>query len=320
MPIDSERPILSVVIVSYNTRAMTLDCLRTLFGEPGAAGAEVLVVDNASADGSAEAIRAEFPAARVILNERNAGFGAANNLAMAQARGRYFLLLNTDAFPLPGAVAGLIDFLDKNPDVGVAGPRLLNRDGSLQQSCFRCTTPAYAWLENLGLLKLMRAHPAFDDYRAWDHASERDVEFVIGACLLVRREVYEKVGGFDERFFMYQEEADWEKRIKEAGWRIVFTPSAVVTHLGGASGLEQPAKISRHFFESLDTYMVKHHGRLGAMLVRAAMLVGCSVRALAWGAAAALPAQRQRARGKARLHAWLVQRQLRTPLPSLNSP
>ena len=311
-----EPPQLSVIIVSYNTREMTLECLRVLAGELQAMAAEVLVVDNASADGSAAAIRAAFPDVRLLVSERNAGFGAANNLAFRQARGRYWLLLNTDAFPRPGAVRALLGFLEAKPDVGVVGPRLLYADGTLQQSCFRCTTPAYAWLENLGLTKLMRRAPAFDDYRAWDHASERDVDFVIGACLLLRREVYEQIGGFDERFFMYQEEADWEKRIKEAGWRVVFTPSAEVVHLAGASGKAEPARVSGHFFESLDKYMLKHHGMSGFLLLRGAMVTGCSARAAGWGALAALSPRRRPAAGaRARHHLALARRQIRTGPP-----
>ena len=310
-------PTISVIIVSYNTRVMTLECLRVLAGELRGLSAETFVVDNASTDGSAEAIRVEFPDVRLLASARNAGFGAANNLALAQARGRYLLLLNTDAFPRPGAVAALVNFLETHADVGVVGPRLLYQDGSLQQSCFRCTSPFHAWAENLGLTKLLRRHAALDDYRGWDHAAERDVDFVIGACLLLRRDVYEQVGGFDERFFMYQEEADWEKRIKQAGWRIVFTPTAEAVHLAGASGKEEPVRTSGHFFESLDKYMLKHHGVPGFLSVRAAMLLGCSARALGWtGLALAAPARRAKAFARARQHLWLVRRQLSTGLPT----
>src|SRR5687768_14946249 len=140
MPVSNE-PTVSVIIVSYNTREMTLECLRTLYGGLGDPAAEVWVVDNASTDGSAEAIRAGFPQVRLVANARNVGFGAANNQAMCQARGEFFLLLNSDAFPRPGAVAALADFLRRHQDVAVVGPRLLNADGSLQRSCFRFPSP-----------------------------------------------------------------------------------------------------------------------------------------------------------------------------------
>ena len=311
-------PTLSVLIVSYNTREMTLDCLRALTRElPPGLPTEILLVDNASSDGSAEAVRAAFPDVRLTASDRNAGFGAANNVALAQARGRYLLLLNTDAFPRPGAVAAMVDYLERHADVGVVGPRLFYGDGTPQQSCFRFTTPLYAWMENLGVTKLLRRHPALDDYRGWDHASERNVDFVIGACLLLRREVYEQVGGFDERFFMYQEEADWQKRIHRAGWRVVFSPQAEVVHLAGASGKAEPVRISGHFFESLDKYMLKHHGAPGFLLVRGAMLIGCSARAGGWAALAlASRSRRRKAGSRAREHLRLFKRQLLTGRPA----
>ena len=309
-------PLLSAVVVSYKTRELTLECLRVLTAELRSLQAEILVVDNASADGSADAVRTAFPEVRLLENAHNAGFGAANNLALRKARGRYLLLLNTDAFPRPEAVRRLVDVLVQNPAAGVVGPRLLHADGSLQQSCFRFPSPAHAWCENLGLTRLGRWFVRLDDYRRWDHATERAVDFVIGACLLLRREVYEQVGGFDERFFMYQEEADWQKRIRDAGWQVLFTPEAEVVHLAGASGKAEPARVSGHFFESLDKYTLKHHGWPGFLLVRGAMLLGCSVRALGWAALAlAAPRRRPTAARRARQHLWLVDRQLRTGPP-----
>lgn len=310
-------PTLSVLIVSYNTREMTLECLRVLTRElPPGISTEILVVDNASSDGSADAIRTAFPEVRLSVSARNHGFGAANNLALARARGRYLLLLNTDAFPRPGALAAMVRCLERHADVGVVGPRLFYGDGTRQQSCFRFTTPLYAWMENLGITKLCRRHPALDDYRGWDHASERAVDFVIGACLLLRREVYEQVGGFDERFFMYQEEADWQKRIRQEGWRVVFTPEGEVVHLAGASGKAEPVRVSGHFFESLDKYMLKHHGLPGFLSVRGAMLIGCSARAVGWAALALASRSRRKAAGdRARKHLCLVKRQLLTGPP-----
>ncbi|MBE7158101.1 MAG: glycosyltransferase family 2 protein [Rhodospirillales bacterium] len=194
---------------------------------------------------------------------------------------------------------------------------MLYKDKSLQQSCFRFPTPAGAWAENLGLAKLFRRYDAFNDYRGWDHATEREVDFVIGACLLLRREVYEQVGGFDEQFFMYQEEADWQKRIRAKGWQIAFTPTAEVIHLAGASGRAEPVRVKGHFFESLDKYVCKHHGVTGFLLVRGAMLVGCTARAVGWAAVAlAAPRHREAAIRRAWQHVQLVARQLLTGLPA----
>lgn len=303
-------PKVSVIVVSFNTAAMTLDCLRSVEAGLAELPAEILVVDNASTDGSPEAIRAAFPALRLMANQDNIGFGGANNQAMREARGEFLLLLNSDAFPKPGAIAALVAFLAANPQVGAVGARLLNRDGSLQRSCWRFPTPARAWLENVGITSVARNHPVLGDYHGWDHASDRRVDFVIGACLLVRKEVYTQVGGFDERFFMYAEESDWQRRMWDAGWQVAFTPSAEATHLGGASGANEPARVNRYFFDSLDRYTLKHHGRLGVVSLRLAMAAGCLLRVPVYAIAALRPARRPRALSKVRLHSWLLARQL----------
>jgi GT2 family glycosyltransferase/glycosyltransferase involved in cell wall biosynthesis len=306
----ADRPLLSAVIISYNTREMTLRCLRTLEEELVGIEAEVIVVDNASKDGSVEAIRAEFPAICVIASPTNDGFGAANNQAMRKARGQHFLLLNSDAFPRPGAIGKLIEYLDAHPEAGAVGPRLLNEDGSLQRSCYRFPTPLQCWAENLWISSLFPQHPWFGDYRRWAHDSERDVEWIVGACLLVRRKVVDQVGGFDERFFMYAEETDWQRRMRDAGWRIAFTPAAEVVHLGGASGAAEKARVNRNFFDSLDRYERKHHGLAGLVLLRGAMVIGCGLRAALWSCTWLFqPQRRAAASAKTRLHSWLFLRQ-----------
>jgi hypothetical protein len=279
---------------------MTLECLRALESALDGTAAEVITVDNGSTDGSAEAIQAAFPTAQVIANKQNAGFGAANNQGMQVARGRYLLLLNTDAFPEKGALAELIAFLDEHPKAAVAGPRTLNKDGSLQVSCYKFPTPSHAWKENLWLSR---------GYSDWPHDTVREVEFVIGACMLVRREVFEQIGGFDEKFFMYSEEADWQRRMRDRGWKVMFVPSARVTHLGGASGAAERSAVTQHFFDSLDYYSRKHHGFGGLVAVRAAMVVGCFMRAVLWIGASFFPSRREIAAAKVRLHSWLVIRQ-----------
>ena len=313
----SAPPTLSVLIVSYNTRDMTLECLRVLFAALEGLTAEVIVVDNASRDGSAEAVAKAFPAVRLVASGTNAGFGAANNLAMRMAAGRYFLLLNSDAFPHAGCLPALVRYLDEHPQAGVAGPRLVNADGSLQRSCWRFPSPLRSWLDSFWLTSLLGRHPAFDDYRRWPHDREREVDFAIGACLLVRREVHEQVGGFDERFFMYQEETDWQLRIKQAGWRVMFTPTGTVTHLGGGSGKDEAVKINRIFFESQDRYNLKHHGRVGFASNRAAQVVGAALRVACWGALSLVPGgRRTRARHELHRQSQFLRRHLSAGLPA----
>jgi GT2 family glycosyltransferase/glycosyltransferase involved in cell wall biosynthesis len=301
---------ISAIVVSYNTRKMTLECLRTLDAELHGSETEIIVVDNASQDGSVEAIRAEFPQVRVLASSTNDGFGAANNRAMKEARGRFFLLLNSDAFPRPGAIAKLVQYLEEHPDAGAVGPRLLNEDGTLQHSCFRFPTPRQSWVENLWIAALFPEHSWLGDYRRWGHDSARLVEWIVGACMLVRREVVEQVGGFDETFFLYAEETDWQRRIRDGGWEIAFTPSAEVTHLGGGSGASERVRVNGNFFDSLDRYERKHHGLAGLISLRCAMIVGCGLRAALWAITWLLrPQRRAQAGSKARLHSWLFLRQ-----------
>jgi GT2 family glycosyltransferase len=290
----------SAIVVSFNTCQMTQDCLRALESTLEGIHSEIIVVDNASTDGSPAAIRQNFPRVRLIARETNGGFGAANNEAMRIAQGRFLLLLNSDAFPEKPALPALLDFIRENPRAGAVGPRLLNADGSLQVSCHPFPSPLFAWRENLWLTS---------GYRHWPHDQVRRVDFLIGACLLVRREVYEQLGGFDETFFMYSEEADWQRRMRDAGWDRVFVPTARVTHLGGASGATEETRIRRHFFESLDHYERKHHGLAGLIAFRAAMAAGCALRTLIWSAVSLLPARRELALAKARKHSWLCLRQ-----------
>ncbi len=308
-PSPEPSPLLSVVIVSFNTREMTLRCLRSLYADIEGLESEVWVVDNASHDGSVEAIRQAFPDVKLIASERNLGFGAANNRALEQACGRFFLLLNSDAFPLLGAIATLLKYLEERPEVGAVGPRLLNGDGSLQPSCWKFPSPPRAWAEAVGLAALLPDHPVFGDYFRWAHDSERHVDFVIGACVLLRREVYEAVGGFDESFFLYAEETDWMKRMHEAGWPIAFVPQARVTHLGGASSGSKPG-LNPLFFEGQDRFIAKHFGPRGLWLFRRANFVRALLRVGAF-AARSLVARgegKSRARLKMRQAVWLVRR------------
>ena len=315
--VEQVRPAVSAIVVSFNTRQMTLDCLHTLADELGQCAADIWLVDNASTDGTVDAVAAAMPHVKIIANSRNAGFGAANNQAMRQAQGEFILLLNSDAFPQQGAVAALLDYMRAHPDVGVAGPRLLNADKSLQISCFRFPSPGFCWAENLWAPILFPRSRAISDYRRWAHDRERDVDWVVGACMMIRAEAYRVAGGFDERFFMYAEETDWQRRIRRAGWRVCFTPAGNVVHLGRGSAKAGDGVVDGHFFQSLDRYQLKHHGWAGLVSLRMAMIVGCSARALAWSLVGVVrPGRGQVAWNKARFHCRLAWRQA-TVIPRL---
>jgi len=269
---DADRPELSVILVSYNTRAMTLDCLRCLQDELQGLDAEVWLVDNGSSDGTGASVAEKFPETRLILNEENRGFGAANNQAMAEACGNRFLLLNTDAFVQPGSIGRLMRFLDEHEDVAAVGPQLLNEDGSHQESVHRLDTPGHAVNQYVGLSRLRR--PSGREPTSTSALLPPGV-YLKGACLLVRREVYERIGGFDERFFFYGDESDWEKRMVDAGWKLAYLDEAHVRHLVGKSGKGDRLRFTLHYYASRDQYMVKHYGPAGLAAYRLGVLCWC---------------------------------------------
>lgn len=289
-------PLLSAVIVSYNTRELTLRCVRELGEhlEKESLNAEIWVVDNASRDGSAAAVEREFPGVKLIASEQNLGFGPANNRTFERASGEFLLLLNSDAFVHAGALSTLVEFLNDpaNAHVGAVGPQLRNADGSLQRSCWKFPSPLRSWMESLGVARALGTHPQWGDYYRWAHDETRRVDFVIGACLLVRRAVYDQIGGFDPAFFLYAEETDWQKRMHAAHWEIAFTPAAQVTHLGGASGAGEKARVSALFWQGQERYILKHFGPIGWLLMRAAAIVGVTLRAAASLGLALRPSRR----------------------------
>jgi GT2 family glycosyltransferase len=194
---------------------------------------EVIVVDNASSDDSATMVEHEFPGARLIRNADNVGFGRANNVAMAAARGEYFLLLNSDAELLDDGLIHLVERLRARPEVGIAGLRLIHLDGRLQASARRFPTLQRVAIANFWLYRLVSRRRAADLLLGhyWDHDSEREVDWVTGACMLVRRNVFRDTDGFDPSIFLYGEEVEWCHRVREKGWKVLFAPLGRVLHL-----------------------------------------------------------------------------------------
>jgi GT2 family glycosyltransferase len=211
---------LSVSVVSYRTAALLRRCLSALASERAHLEIDVTVVDNGSDDGSPEMVTADFPWVRLIRNNRNAGFARAHNQAMRSALGRYFLVLNSDAIPLPGALRALISFLEAHPRVAVAGPKLRYPDGTVQPSRRRFPTLATLFLESTQLQRAWPDNAVLRRYYVADRsdAELQEVDWLVGACLCVRAGAAEQVGLFDERFFMYSEELDWCRRFRAAGW------------------------------------------------------------------------------------------------------
>lgn len=228
---------LSVVIVNWNTKSLLRDCLASVYAQARDLHFQVIVVDNASRDGSAEMVEGEFAAARLIRNHENVGFARAANQAIGISKGRYVLLLNSDVIVLDAALIRMVEFMNQHPKVGVLGPQLTNEQGILEYSCRSFPTPTIALFLNYPVGKIIPPEGAFKGYLLsdWDHNSAREVDWVTGACMLVRRESIEEVGLLDESYFMFAEDVDWCYRMKLTSRKVFYVPSAKVVHIKGAS-------------------------------------------------------------------------------------
>jgi GT2 family glycosyltransferase len=231
---------------------------------------EIIVVDNASDDGSAEMVRAEFPYVHLVVNDKNLGFTVANNQGLALGRGRYLLLLNPDTEVVDDALTTMVGYMDDHPQFGALGPQLRYPDGSLQSSRRRFPTLMTALVESTVVQEWWSDNRVLCHYYMSDTPADavQAVDWVVGACLLVRRRAYEQIGGLDEGFFMYSEELDWCRRIKDAGWAVAYLPIATVIHHEGKSSEQVVPARHIHFQSSKVRYFRKHHGPLQAEVLR----------------------------------------------------
>lgn len=261
---------LSIIVVNHNTRQLLVDCLNSLYDTLEGYSFEVLVVDNASTDGSQEVIKERFPQAILIACPLNLGFACANNLAIKRARGKYLLFVNSDAKPEPGAVKALIDFMEAVPEAGLAAGQLLNKDGSKQNSFSNFPTFATELL-NKGLLRLLfpRSYPS----KRQDFVRPTKVEAVIGAFFMARREAVEKVGLMDEDYFLFLEETDWSLRMRKGGWDVYFVPSARAYHVQGGSVGKERLKARIEFYRSRYLFFQKHKGSWAARVLKLALVI-----------------------------------------------
>lgn len=266
---------LSVVIVSWNVEGLLRKCLRSVQYELDRAtrtlSAEVFVVDNASSDGTTSMVAAEFPEVTLIVNESNVGFTRANNQALRLARGQHVCLLNPDCEVLPGSLVDMVDYMYEHPDVGAVGPQLLFPDGSLQSSRRRFPTLRTGLVESTILQRYFPRSRVVRDYYCDDLPTDQahEVDWLVGACLMVRREALDQVGLLDEGYFMYSEELDWCFRAKRAGWKVVYLPQAKVVHHEGKSSEQNLVNRNIHFHDSKCRFFSKHYGTGQGMLLRA---------------------------------------------------
>ncbi|MCB8921855.1 MAG: glycosyltransferase family 2 protein [Ardenticatenaceae bacterium] len=307
-----QSPDLSIIIVNWNVRELLRACLQSIERGRGALDVEVIVVDSASSDDSVAMLQTDFPWVRLIACEENVGFPKGNNLGLAAANGRYLYLLNPDTEIVGDALSVMVGYMVQHPDVGVVGAQLLYADGRIQSSRRRFPTVMTGlfestWLQPLAPRKLLR------DYYAEDLPDDQtaDVDWVMGASMLARREVVEQVGGMDEAYFMYSEELDWCRRIKDAGWRVVYLPQAQVIHHEGKSS--EQAVTARHvnFNRAKLRYFRKYHGRSAATLIRIVLLKNYALQLLLEGGKGVLGHKRPLRWQRVRAY-WQV---LRTGLP-----
>ena len=273
---------LSIIIVSWNVRALlerALDCVYTTIQR---SSFEVIVVDNRSDDGSVAMVRERFPAVHLIVNDANVGFGRANNQAAALARGRYLLLLNPDAFVHTGTVDRLVTFMDGQPDAGACGCLLRYADGRLQRSVTSFPTVLTELWTTLGLDRAFPNHPLFGRYKLtyWAMDDLRPVDALMGACLLLRRDVIAQIGLFDEQFFMYSEEIDLCYRVQRAGWKNYFVPDVEATHIWGGSSARVPNASFLRLFRSRVQFFRKHYGTGATLAYKVVLALAALLRVL----------------------------------------
>ena len=265
---------LSIVIVSWNVRDLLRHCLASLEPSRPELDLEVIVVDGASSDGSAEMVAAEFPWVRLLVQDDNVGFTRGNNIGLAQAQGRTLMLLNPDTQVVGAALTTMLRYLDEHPAVGVLGPQLIFPDGQVQSSRRRFPTVATAFFESTWL-QPVAPRSILCTYYVQDRPDDAtcEVDWVMGACLMLRREVYEQVGPLDEGYFMYSEEMEWQRRIKAAGWQVVYLPEARVIHHEGKSSEQVVAQRHIYFQRSKLRYFRQYYGRWVSGLLRTFILL-----------------------------------------------
>jgi len=265
---------ISVVIVGWNARHYLELCLESLAEAPPRRTMEILVVDNASEDGSAEMIEARFPHVKLIRSAENLGFAKGNNVAIRQCKGRYIALVNPDVIVFPGCLDALADFLDQNPRVGNVGPRVLNPDMTMQSTCRRFPNLWNNFCSATSLASVFKGSRFFAGEHMWFFPHDRTlaVDVLVGCFSMIRREAFDAVGLLDEGLFMYGDDVDWCRRCWNVGWQVVFFPGARAIHDRGKITAPYPVRFAVAQQRSVIHYWKKHHSVFGVLGIRCIML------------------------------------------------
>lgn len=295
-PVRDVPPDLSIIIVNRNTRDLLRECLLSIQRSPESVRHEVVVVDNGSTDGSPQMVEERFPGAHLLRNPVNTGYAYPNNQGLSRARGRYVLLLNSDTEVRPGALSRLVEFMDAHPRAGACGPALFLPGGEIQRSCYSFPSPRTYLSAMLTLDRVFPRSRVFGNQNTgFAHDRTARVDALIGAALVVRREVVESVGPLDERFRLHFNDFDWCYRIHRAGWEIWFLREAEVVHHWQATtkAENRDLRLEGEIVRNLLDYHRKHFGRWGVLSVRLGMLVGWGGRQLLFSLLGALRGRRE---------------------------
>lgn len=272
---------LSIIIVNYRTQDLTLACIASVFSSITSYNYEIILIDNASNDGTIEAVNELFPQVITITNTTNVGFSKANNQGIRIAQGRYVLLLNSDTIVQQDTLQTMIHFMDENPTVGASGCKIVLPDGSLDKACKRgFPTPSASFYYAFGFAKLFPKIPRFNQYQLGYLSPDEayPIDSLVGAFMLIRCEAIEQVGMLDEEFFMYGEDIDWCYRIKQAGWVNYYYPQTQIVHYKGASSRRKPYKIIYEFHRAMILFHNKHYRKKYSWLTNAMVYIGVSVK------------------------------------------
>jgi GT2 family glycosyltransferase len=272
---------LSIIIVNTNTRQLVCDCLKSVYANPPSCGFEIIVVDNASTDGSCEAVESQFPEVRLIRNSRNVGFPRASNQGLEVARGTHLLLLNSDTIVLPESLNKLLEGIENDASLGIVAPKLIYPDGSLQMSFGPIPNLFVAFCTFFHVKRLFSpsarkritrsgfgriAGKSGGGYLSWFSGKDPETKlmdaktYVTGACMLIRRECYEQVGGLDPRFFMYVDDADYSLRVHRSGWKILYLSESIIVHIKGGTVGERYRWTCAPAYQSMLYFLKKHRG------------------------------------------------------------
>lgn len=272
---------LSIVVVNWNTRDFLRDCLHSVYASEGEMAFETIVVDNCSDDGSAAMVRQEFPHVHLIESDINGGYAYANNLGLTHLEAEYYLLLNPDTVLPPNALADMLAFMDDHPEAGMAGPKLVMADGSLDLACRRSfPTPENSFYKLFGLSRLFPKSKRFGQYNLTylDPDEMAEVDSVVGAFMVVRREVIEEVGLLDEEYFMYAEDLDWALRAKQAGWKVYYFPDVTVLHYKRRASEQNRRRAHYEFWHAMYLFYRKHYAKDTPFWLHCLVLGGLALR------------------------------------------